>query len=332
MNEMNVFFMFVFLVFMHCSSGKERVQVIETKIETSEINDFQIISKETQAEQISCSEKDCITVDYSDYSELDEKIHELMAQNAGKIFIQMKHYNLNLNDEPLVLVVRYFKEISEREGKVSIEPYYIAERTAASKLSFSFVKDTGLVGFDLYKRIRDSVYYRHTKNYNAKVLYHPKYYTVMMIFFIHKNYGDVCQSVFSDCTKLEYLDDDSFDLTLSNALRDAKLKNTNVQVFFRQEKAKTFKAKLDKENIKQLGKSIRLYKWLILAKETHKKPLKKERFVGANVVVTVLDYSLTLYDLYKQYKIYEPVLDLKAELIYTGSENGGSIESVVFYK
>lgn len=324
-------FLFLFVFIINCSSSKEKLPIIETKIETLEINSFQTFSKETQEEQISCSEKDCITIDYSDYSELDEQIHELMSQNAGKIFIQMRHYNLYLNDEPLAPVVRYFKEISERDGKVSIEPYYIAER-AVGKLSFSFIKDTGMLSFDIYKRARDSIYYRHTKNYNAKALYHPKYYTVMMIFFVHKNYGDVCQSIFSDCTKIEYLDDDSFDLSLSTALRDAKEKNKTIQVFFHQEKAKTFEAKLDKENIKQLGKSIRLYKWLILAKETKKKPLKRERFLGANLVVTILDYSLTLYDLYKQYKIYEPVLDLKAELLYTGSENGGNIESVVFYK
>lgn len=321
---------FIFGLITFCQSEKKREPLIQTSVESLGNEELsQNVRKDIQTEQISCNEKDCIMVEYSDYSELDEKIHSLMSQNAGKFLIQMKHYNLLLTDESLQGVVRYFKEISEREGKVSIEPYYIAERSVA-KLGFSFVKDAGMLSYDIYNRIRDSVYYRHTKNYHAKVLYHPKYYTVMMIFFIHRMYGDVCQNVFSNCTQIEYLDDDSFDLSLSTALKEAKAQGKTVQVFFRQEKARTLDYKLDKENIKQLGKSIRLYKWLILSKKTEMKPVRRERFLGASLVVTVLDYSLTLYDLYKQYKIYEPVLDVKAEVSYSGSEKGGNIESITF--
>lgn len=326
-------FILFFSIVFHCQSEGKRSPLIQTSIESLNPNEelLQSVRKDVQIEQISCHEKDCIIVDYSDYSELDEKIHNLMKQNAGKFLIQMRYYNLLLTDEPLQDVVRYFKEISEREGKISIEPYYIAERSV-SKLGFSFAKDVGTVSYNLYTRIRDNIYYRHTKNYHAKVLYHPKYYTVMMIFFIHRMYGDICQNVFSDCTKIEYLDDDAFDLSLSTALKEAKLKGKSVQVFFRQEKAQTFTFKLNKENIKQLGKSIRIYKWLILSKETKMKPLQQDRFLGASLVVSILDYSMTLYDLYKQYKIYEPVLDLKAEVSYIGSEKGGIIESIVFFK
>lgn len=316
--------------FCNAPGKNTEVRTTEQKEVTSDGTSL-TIQPDSQAEQISCSNLDCSTIDYSGYEELDEKINELMDKNAGKIFIQMRTYNLLLSDEPLAGVVPYLRELSEKGGRVSVEPYYMGERSVA-RLGFSFVKDAGMVGWNIYSRLRDTFYYRHTKNYNAKVLYHPKYHTIMMIYFVHKNYGDVCQTIYSRCTELEYLDDDTFDLSLSTALKEASANNTSVKINFRQEKAKLFEAKLDTENFKKLSKSARLYKWLILAKETEKKPKKRERFMGISLAISVLDYSMTLYDLYKQYKIYNPVLDLKAELTYTGEEKGGTVESVVFYK
>jgi hypothetical protein len=326
---MKYLIVFCFIFFCFCSPSKNSIQVKVDRNEIPKKNPSTMISPDSQTEQISCNDSDCTTIQYDSYDELDKKIYEQMRKGAGKIFIQMRSYTLLLSDEPLASVVPYFREILDREGRVSIEPYYMGERNL-ERLSFSFLKDAGMVSWNIFSRLRDAYYYRHTKNYNAKILYHPKYHTIMMIFFIHKNFGDVCSTIYSNCMQIEYLDDESFDLSLSTALNEAKKNNSQVKVVFNQEKTKLVEAKLTRENFQALGKSARLYKWLILAKKTEKKPKKRERFMGADLVVTVLDYSLTLYDLYKQYQIYKPVMDLKAELTYLENSEGKVVDSIVF--
>jgi hypothetical protein len=327
---------FLLLFFgIQCSSSQEPAPIVKkierkTQANLNEEDQFSSIHPDAQVEQISCHPSDCEKVNFYNYSELDEEISTQMKKGAGKIFIQMRDYTLHLSDEPLEGVVKYLREITNSEGKVSMEPYYIGER-AIGNLGFSFIKDAGMVSWNIFRRAHDSYYYRNTKNYNAKVLIHPKYHTIMMIFFVHKNYGDVCQTLYSNCFKIQYIDDDAFDLSLSTALKEAREQNRSVKIEFKQESAKLFDMKLNMENFKNLNKSARLYKWLILAKKTEQKPKKKERVLGVSLALSVLDYSLTLYDLYKAYKIYSPVLEWKAEVLYSGEKRGGNIESVVFY-
>ena len=144
-------------------------------------------------EQIACKPQDCIRVEYDKYSELDGKIYNLMGENAGKFLIKMLSYDNKLNHADLEPTVDYLREISKKEGRVSIEPYYIGHRDGLLS-EIPFVKDIGLLGWDVYGRVRDTIKYRNAKNYNAKVLYHQKYNTIMMIFFVHKKYGDVCNT------------------------------------------------------------------------------------------------------------------------------------------
>ena len=153
----------------------------------------------------------------------------------------------------------------------------------------------------------------------------------MMIFFVHKKYGDVCNTVYSNCKEIEYLDDDTFDLSLSTALKETAKTGQSVKVHFRQVNANLPDATLDLENIKKLNQSSRLFKWLVLTKKTEKKTAKRERFIGIETAITVLDYSLKLYDAIQKYKIYSPALNTRAEIVYVGNESGGEIKSVVFY-
>jgi hypothetical protein len=324
------------LWFIQCS-GKQNSTRTNFSNETIPLKEENVAVQDTREptekqiyeEQISCNPHDCVKVEFEDYSELDEKIHNLMEQNAGKILIQMRHYSHRLNSAELDEVRTYLREISKREGRVSLEPLYMGYRVV-EKLPLPVFKDVALVGWDVYNRVRTYFRYQKTENYNAKILYHPKAQTIMMIFFLHRSYGDVCRTIYSDCMELEYLDDETFDIALSNALVKAKKENKTVRVNFRQEQAKLAEFKLDIDNLKEMGKSSRLYKWLILTEKTEKKQLKKERFMGLNIAVSLLDYSLKLYDFLKQYKIYEPVFETRAEVVYTGNESGGKIESVTF--
>jgi|JI8StandDraft_1071087.scaffolds.fasta_scaffold35642_2 hypothetical protein len=282
-------------------------------------------------EQISCNKNDCVLVNYNDYSELDGKIYDLMNENAGKILIKMKRYDSKLNHADLEPTVEYLREISKKEGRVSIEPYYVGHRDGILS-EIPFVKDIGLLGWDIYGRARDAIKYRNAKNYNAKVLYHPKTNLIMMIFFVHKSFGDVCNTVYSNCKEIEYLDDDTFDLSLSTALKEAAKSNQPVKVHFRQVNANLPDTTLDLENIKKMNQSSRLFKWLVITKKAEKKTVKRERFIGIETAITVIDYSLKLYDAIQKYKIYSPALNTRAEIIYTGNESGGEIKSVVFYQ
>ncbi|MBP7281641.1 MAG: hypothetical protein KBA66_08705 [Leptospiraceae bacterium] len=325
-----------FLLFGKCQSSKES-NVSEKPIDP-------VISKETELEmkqaeespsyneQIACKPHDCVEINFNKYAELDDKIYDLLDKNTGRILVRMKSFNYKLDDKILVDTVEYLREVSKRDGRVSIEPYYIGQRDAPSYIpGIPIVKDVGLLGWDIYNRFRNTIKFRHTKHYNAKVLFHPKYHTIMMIYFVHKNYGDVCNTIYSNCKEIEYLDDDTFDLSLSTALKETAGTTQAVKVHFRQAKANLPDATLDMENIKKINQSSRLYKWLVITKKTEKKTTKRERFMGVEAAIGVIDYSLKLYDYIQQYKMYSPALQTRAEVIYSGEERGGEIKSVVFY-
>jgi len=327
------FYSIISILLFSCNSTDTKTQERHNEIQEPK----NIISETTEVEnsptyneQIECKPQDCAEISYKDYSELDDKISDLLNDKTGRVLIKMKSFHYKLDHEVLAPTVDYLREISKRDGRVSIEPYYIGERDGIIS-EIPIVKDMGLLGWDIYGRIRNVIKFRNTKNYNAKVLYHPKYHTIMMIYFVHKNYGDVCNTIYSNCKEIEYLDDETFDLSLSTALKEIAGTNQPVKVNFRQAKANLPETTLDLENIKKLNKSSRLYKWLILTKKTEKKTVKRDRFIGIEAAITVLDYSLKLYDYIQQYKIYSPALKTRAEVVYSGNERGGEIKTVVFY-
>lgn len=321
------------LFLLSCNTTEDTISekvVTSEEVKNTEAIPIENTDSPSYNEQIACKPQDCVTVEYKKYSELDAKIYDLMAENAGKILIKMLSYDSKLNKAELEPTVDYLREISKREGRVSIEPYYVGHRDGILS-EIPFVKDIGLLGWDIYGRARDAVKFRNTKNYNAKVLYHPKYHTIMMIFFVHKNYGDVCNTVYSNCKEIEYLDDDTFDLSLSTALKETAGTGQAVKISFRQVNANLPDTTLDLDNIKKLNQSSRLFKWLVITKKTEKKTTKKERFLGLETAITIIDYSLKLYDAIQKIKLYSPALNTRAEVIYTGNERGGEIKSVVFY-
>lgn len=316
----------IFLATTSCSTPARTIQetgMRRVKLETSPIETAQL-------EQISCNPVDCKFIDYNSLSEVDEKINDEMSLNTGKILLDLKQNRYKLSDSEMDDFLAYLREITKRDGQVTIEPLYIKERSNLSDLPL--IKDLGFTALDIYSRIRNTIKYRHTKNYNAKVIFHPKTHYILMIFFVHNSYGDICNTIYSSCNEIEYLDDETFDQSLSQALKYTNQDSKPVKVSFRQIDAKLFEAKLDLENMKKLNRTARLFKWLVLTKKTTKKPIKRERVIGLSETLSILNYSITLYDYYKDILLYAPARNVQAEVYYTGKEEGGKIESVVFYK
>ncbi|PJZ69067.1 hypothetical protein CH373_04010 [Leptospira perolatii] len=279
-------------------------------------------------------------------AEIEEKggtseIKRLMSENVGKVLIETNAKPLKLGDDEFEDIRVFLLEISKRGGRVAVEKLYIAIRG----LEFPeppLLKDVGLVGWNVFQRIYRAIYYRHTNEYNAKVLYHPGTGNIVMVYFSHKNYGDLCETVFSTCNEIAYLDEESFDLQLSGALKESLGKNIPVRVNFLQTDANMPQAKLDWDLLKGMNRSVRMYKWILAAQEREVKPVSKSRFIPFQAALTVIDYSLSLYDWVKQALMYKPANSTKAEILYVedvsdpqiGSQDATSkprkIHSVVF--
>ncbi len=288
-------------------------------------------------EQISCHKEDCIQYSLSDLEAKGGKseLKRLLSENAGKVLIDTSAKPLKLGDDELEDVRDFLLEISKREGRVAIEKLHIAIRG----LEFPeppILKDVGFVGWNVIKRIYRGIYFKPTGDYNAKVLYHPGNGKIYLIFLVHKRYGDICETVFSQCNEIEYLDEDTFDLQLSTAIQESKQKGIPVRVNFKQTEANLPETKLEWENLKNIGRSARMYKWLAVPKETELKPVSRSRFLPFQLALTVVDYSLSVYDWVNQIIMYKPAKDTKAEVLYTekvsadGKSSYRSLHSVVF--
>ncbi|MBM9577833.1 hypothetical protein JWG45_11820 [Leptospira sp. 201903070] len=282
-------------------------------------------------EQISCHPEDCISLKLEDILEegVKSKISRLMSENAGKILIDTSGSARKIDSEDLDDVRTVLEEISKRDGKVAIERLHIAIRSFQLPEP-PFLKDLGLVGWDVFKRIYKKIYYRRTSDYHAKVLYHPETLNIFLVYFVHRKYGDICNTVFANCNEIEYLDDDTFDLQLSQALKESRDKMVPVKVSFRQTEAVLPEAKLDLESLKGMNRSTRIYKWMAAGKEREVKPVTKSRFLAFQAVVTAIDYSLTVYDMISALILYKPASERKIEINYVDSEKGKKIDSVIF--
>ncbi|MCC6275305.1 MAG: hypothetical protein IT569_05580, partial [Leptospiraceae bacterium] len=244
------------------SNITEKKELIDevTPIETPAIN-----------EQISCPEDSCSKIIFENEKQSTKELEELLDKNAGKILIDLRKKNLKLSDDELESTVGYLKGILKNEGKVSVEPFYIGTR--AMGIDLPGFKDIVSLGVDIFFRIRNFFKYRVMKNYHGKVLYHPQKHKIMMIFFVNRSYGDVCNTVFAKCNEIEYIDDESFDLSLSTALKESQETKTNVKVNFRQTSIALPDTKIELETLKNLNKSLRRFKWLVVCKERETRPL-----------------------------------------------------------
>ncbi|EMY76440.1 hypothetical protein LEP1GSC060_0214 [Leptospira weilii serovar Ranarum str. ICFT] len=286
---------------------------------------------EIYTEQISCHPNDCISLKLEELiSEgVKSKIADLMSQNAGKILIDTSDVPRKIDSDDLDEIRTVLEEISKRDGKVAIEKLHIAIRSFQLP-DPPFLKDVGLVGWNVFKRVYKKIYYRRTGDYHAKVLYHPETLNVFLVYFVHRKYGDICNTVFANCNEIEYLDDDTFDLQLSQALKESKEKKIPVKVLFRQTEAILPEVKIDLEHLKGVNRSARIYKWMAAGKEREIKPVTKSRFLAFQAIVTAIDYSLTVYDMIAALILYKPATERKIEVNYIDSENGKRIDSVIF--
>ncbi len=291
-----------------------------------------ISPESSYTEQISCHPNDCISLKLEELlSEgVRSKVLDLMSENAGKILIDSSNFSRKFDSEDLDDIRTILEEISKRDGKVAIEKLHIAVRSFQLP-DPPFLKDIGLVGWDVFKRIYKKFYYRKTSDYHAKVLYHPETLNVFLIYFVHRKYGDICNTVFANCNEIEYLDDDTFDLQLSGALKESKEKKIPIKVVFRQTEAVLPEGKIDLAFLKDVNRSTRIYKWMIAGKEREIKPVHKSRFLVFQAVVTAIDYSLTAYDLISSLMMYKPASERKLEINYIDSNNGKRIDSVIFF-
>ncbi|EMK02514.1 hypothetical protein LEP1GSC176_2345 [Leptospira kirschneri str. MMD1493] len=291
-----------------------------------------ISPESSYTEQISCHPNDCISLKLEELlSEgVRSKVLDLMSENAGKILIDSSNFPRKFDSEDLDDIRTILEEISKRDGKVAIEKLHIAVRSFQLP-DPPFLKDIGLVGWDVFKRIYKKFYYRKTSDYHAKVLYHPETLNVFLIYFVHRKYGDICNTVFANCNEIEYLDDDTFDLQLSGALKESKEKKIPIKVVFRQTEAVLPEGKIDLAFLKDVNRSTRIYKWMIAGKEREIKPVHKSRFLVFQAVVTAIDYSLTAYDLISALMMYKPASERKLEINYIDSNNGKRIDSVIFF-
>ncbi|WP_167882348.1 hypothetical protein [Leptospira sarikeiensis] len=288
-------------------------------------------------EQISCHPEDCIryTLDELNSKGGKSEIRKLLEENAGKVLVDLSGKSLKLSDEDLDDLRDYLLEISKRDGRVAIEKLHIAIRGLEIPEP-PILKDVGLVGWGVFKRIYRGIYFKRTGDYNAKVLYHPGNGNINLILFVHKRYGDICETVFSSCNEIEYLDEDTFDLQLSTALKESKEKGTPVRVNFKQVEASLPDTKLEWDNLKSMGRSARMYKWLALPKEKETKPLARSRFLPFQAALTVIDYSISVFDWVNKIIMYKPARDTKAEVLYTqkisedGTVGARTLHSVVF--
>ncbi|WP_061241671.1 hypothetical protein [Leptospira interrogans] len=291
-----------------------------------------IPSESNYTEQISCHPNDCISFKLEGLlSEgVRSKVLDLMSENAGKILIDTSDFPRKFDSEDLDDIRTILEEISKRDGKVAIEKLHIAVRSFQLP-DPPFLKDIGLVSWDVFKRVYKKIYYRKTSDYHAKVLYYPETLNIFLIYFVHRKYGDICNTVFANCNEIEYLDDDTFDLQLSGALKESIEKKIPIKVVFRQTEAVLPEGKIDLEFLKNINRSTRIYKWMIAGKEREVKPVHKSRFLVFQAIVTAIDYSLTVYDLISALMMYKPASERKIEVNYIDSDKGKQIDSVIFF-
>lgn len=282
----------------------------------------------TQKEQISCHPQDCITLPY-EADGLEGKVRDLMADQAGKILIQMDTKNIGLNDEAFDPMLTLMREASRRDGNIIIEPIYIGVRSL-DMVPLPAVKDILSATVGIVRRVINWVKFRHTGNYHAKVVYNPVNRSVILVYFVHKRYGDVCTTLFSNCDDIEYLDDDTFDQMLSQRLQRAREQGRTVRITFRKVPARLPVASLALDDLRGMNQSTRIYKWLIASGKAEKKQVVRERFLPAAAVAAAIDYALTAYDAVKAILLYAPARSMHAEVIYTGEESGGAIQTITF--
>ncbi|MCG9875122.1 MAG: hypothetical protein MH321_10080 [Leptospiraceae bacterium] len=287
------------------------------------------ISNPNYIQQISCEERKCHKLELTDVNlnDIQDQVFDLMGKEAGKIFVEVQENPNTITDEKNEVWLKYLREIANRKGRVIFEPIYIQTRD----MSFNDIPIYGgyfKLGSSIYSRFNSILIYGRMEHYNAKVLFHPKTHHIMAYFFVHKNYGSICKTVFSNCNSIEYIDDDVFDFQLEEAL--SKTKENFFIVEFTNTKANLPFFRMEVEALLEVNKSSRLYKWLVASKVSEAKPIVQERFLTVPIAIKIIDYSLSAYDLVQSIRMYSSARSWKATTYFEESAEGKAIKSVHF--
>lgn len=320
------FFKFFFLILLF-SISIFHLQAEEFSSEFQTV-DLPSPNKKDYEEQIKCQVETCKKIQYTSDETYLEEVWTELGKNGGKLVVNFLDSPMKITDPKMEDMTEYLREIAKRDGHVSFEPFYMATR-AIGITDVPVVKDLFGLSYNIYKRIRSFVKFGRMEHYNAKVLYHPTNGKVLQIFFFHKNYGNLCETVYSTCDRIEYIDDELFDKQLS--LRLSEPTQRGIEIRFGQTPAILPTTKLDLGNLLDTNRSARLYKWLIISKKTETKTVVRERFLSLELAIKALDYTLSAYELVETIQLYLPARSKQAEVTYEETEEGKQVRSVVFY-
>ncbi|EOQ87808.1 hypothetical protein LEP1GSC202_2134 [Leptospira yanagawae serovar Saopaulo str. Sao Paulo = ATCC 700523] len=313
------------VLIINFSLSQVKAEEFSTEFQTIELPSP---NKKDFEEQIKCPIETCKQINYTADGNYLNEVWEELGKNGGKLVINLLDSPMKITEPGLEDITEYLREIAKRDGHVSFEPFYMATR-AIGIADVPVVKDLFGLSYNLYKRIRSFVKFGRMEHYNAKVLYHPTSGKILQIFFFHKNYGNLCETVYSTCDRIEYIDDELFDKQLS--LRLSEPKPRGIEVRFGQTQAVLPQAKLDIGNLLDTNRSARLYKWLIISKKTETKMVTRERFLSLELAIKALDYTLSAYELVEALQMYLPARSKQAEVTYEETEEGKQVRSVIFY-
>lgn len=287
----------------------------------------------THLEQISCPQESCIrlSVDENDPEKTNEsvrdQVYDLMGEMAGKIVVAIEENQTTISSDENEGWRTYLREIAKREGSVVFEPYHIKTRGMLVE-DLPLFGDVLQAGYSLFSRGYSFFVYPRMKHYNAKVLYHPVSKKVLLYYFVHRDYGSLCETVFSKCNVIEYLDDEIFDMQLQEALK--KYPAENIIIRFDETEATLPSSEISIDNLMSMNRSGRLYKWMIAAKEVETKPLKKERFLTTQAIVSLINYSISAYDYVQAIRMYSNASEWKAIATYRESGDKKVLHSMEF--
>lgn len=279
--------------------------------------------------QIDCDETLCTHL-YYNRTDTPPALDDLFARRAGKILIDFSAYGMQLRDPELDGLRVYFREIAKRGGRVLVEPLSIGVR--GETVTVPVAGDLLGVGYDLFTRLYNYFRYDDLEHYHVKALTNPVNGKLLMVYFVHRSYGDICETLYSRCDVLEYFDEETFDASLSRALTEAAQKNSSVQVRFTHAGAALPRAALDLEHLSTMNASVRVYKWLIASGETETVEQRdaRERFLPLAAAVSLVKYSVQAYDLVAAVQLYWPARTMKADVYYRPDAAGDQIQSIVF--
>jgi len=268
--------------------------------------------------QLHCPETECLRV--ADDPNAEQVILESIE--LGRAYLLLDHGEGRLaQDKGYEAILAIVRAVGQNGGRVVIEPLYVATRTPG----ILFAKDIFSVSYNIVSRVQFVFKYGRTQNYHAKVVYHPADGRVLYTYFMHRNAGDPCQVLISNCQVVPYLDDSSFDAALHQELRTGR---ERIQVTFPAQEAVLPEGTIRPSTLKSMGGSVRLYKWLVATKEAEKRPLVQGRFLGTAALVSLIDISFMAYDAIKATLMYRTARPYRATIYYQDKK----IQSVLLEK